>query len=117
MLERELPHRISNTELDIMQAVWANDGQMNYSQIWSVVGHNAKQTTQTLITRLLNKGVLKQEKREVYYYSPLVSKDDYRKAKTKELIERAYSGCAKSLVAALLEQNLLTRDDIGQLVK
>jgi len=107
--------KISNAELGIMQVIWEEGKEMTYSQISRAMVHNRKQVTQTLITRLVNKGILKQEKRDVYYYTPVVSKEEYRYAKAKDLINRAYSGSTKDLVATLLRQKDFSPDDFEEL--
>jgi BlaI family penicillinase repressor len=64
---------------------------------------------------LVGKGILKQEKRDVYYYTASVTKQEYNYAKTKELINRSYSGSAKDLVATLLKQRDFTPEDFDEL--
>ena len=69
----------------------------------------------TLIGRLTAKGVIRQEKRGVFYYSPLISEEEYNVSATDSLIRRLYQGQAKNLVAALVRSDELTRDDIEEL--
>ncbi len=111
----DLSQKISNAELEIMQVVWEKGEPINYSEIRQAVGHNAKQTVQTLITRLVGKGILNQEKRDVYYYTPSISKEQYTYAKTKELMSRVYLGSAKDLVTALYKENAFSPKDIEEL--
>lgn len=108
-------NKISNAELKIMQVIWETGEEMTYSQIWDAVEHNSKSTTQTLITRLVKKGILKQDKREVYYYTPTVTKHEYGYAKTNDLMNRVYAGSAKDLVAALFKENALSSEDFEEL--
>jgi BlaI family penicillinase repressor len=110
-----LSNKISNAELEIMQVIWAAGKEMTYSQIWDAVEHNSKSTTQTLITRLVNKGILKQDKRDVYYYMPTITKHEYSYAKTNDLMNRVYSGSAKDLVSALFQENALSEEDFEEL--
>lgn len=113
----DLSKKISNAELEIMQAIWEAGQPLSYTQIRRAVGHNAKQTIQTLITRLVGKGILAQEKRDVYYYSPTVSKQDYAYAKTQDLMNKVYMGSAKNLVAALFQANAFSPEDVEELKK
>jgi len=113
----DVSKKISNAEQEIMQAIWDSGSAMTFSQIWKSLNYNTKQAMQTLIDRLVKKGALKQEKREVYYYTPLISGEDFARAKTNELIRRSYAGSAKSLVAALFEDNAFTPEDIEELKK
>ena len=72
-------------------------------------------TVLTLIRRLLDKGVITQEKQEVYYYSPLVERSAYVKEETKSFLNKFFKGNAKNLAAALIEDEDLSRDDIEEL--
>ena len=72
-------------------------------------------TTKTLLRRLCRKGAVEQEKREVYYYRPLVSRENFGRYKTQRLIDKLYAGSAKAMVAALVERQALKREDVGEL--
>ena len=61
------------------------------------------------------KGALRQEKRGVYYYSPLISEAEYNGWATNALIDRLYNGSARALVAALVHSEGLTQSDIEEL--
>lgn len=107
--------QISKAELEIMQVIWKERKEMAYAQIFHAAGRKTRQSTQTLINRLVNKGILKQEKREVYYYTPTVTKEEYTYAKTKELINLAYSGSARDLIVALVKQREVSPEDFEEL--
>jgi len=113
----EVSKRISNAELEIMQAIWNNGGETTFSRIWRSMNYNTKQAMQTLIDRLVRKGALRQIRREVYYYFPLISREEYARAKTKELIDKSYAGSAMGLVAALFADNAFTPEEIDELKK
>ncbi len=72
-------------------------------------------TVKTLVSRLVSKGVVQQEKRGVYFYSPLLTEQDYNSWATNDLIRRLYNGSARELVAALVHSEGLTRNDIEEL--
>jgi BlaI family penicillinase repressor len=72
-------------------------------------------TTKTLVQRLCKKDVLKQEKRNVFYYSPLISEEEYNQWATNDLIDKFYRGSAKNLVAALVHSDSLSNQDIQEL--
>ncbi|MCR5341533.1 MAG: BlaI/MecI/CopY family transcriptional regulator, partial [Saccharofermentans sp.] len=69
----------------------------------------------TLISRLVSKGAVNQEKRNVYYYSPVITEKEYSSWATKDLITRIYNGKASDLIASLVSSNGLTKDDIAEL--
>ena len=72
-------------------------------------------TIKTLISRLVSKGVVLQEKRNVFYYSPMISEKEYSSWATKDLIARIYNGSVRDLVAALVHSDGLTQDDLDDL--
>lgn len=72
-------------------------------------------TTKTLLRRLCQKGAVAQEKREVFYYRPLVGRDDLAHSRTRRLIDKFYAGSAKAMVAALVEHDQLCAQDVDEL--
>ena len=65
-----------------------------------------------IMKAIWSKGVLKQEKREVYYYSALVSEADYIKSKTMTLVEKVFDGDAKGLLSAYLSYKEVSTEDL-----
>lgn len=113
-----LASKITDSELEVMKLLWhANDAlpvteireQLQKSKGWEPA------TIKTLISRLVSKGVVRQEKRNVYYYSPVISEKEYSSWATKDLITRIYNGKASDLIASLVSSNGLTKDDIAEL--
>lgn len=54
-------------------------------------------------------------KKDVFYYTPLVSEAEYNEYTTQSLIDRLYSGSAKNLVASLFGSKKLDSSDIEEL--
>ena len=113
-----LASKITDSELEVMKLLWrAKDAlpvteireQLQGSKGWEPA------TIKTLIARLVSKGVVHQEKRNVYYYSPVITEKDYSSWATKDLITRIYNGKASELIASLVNSNGLSRDDIAEL--
>ena len=115
---KDLAPKISDSELEVMRVLWhAGDAlpvteireNLQQSRGWEAT------TVKTLISRLVTKGVLRQEKRGVFYYSPLISEEEYNDWATHDLISRVYHGSARDLVAALVRSDGLTQRDIDEL--
>ena len=113
-----LASKITDSELEVMKLLWrAKDAlpvteireQLQGSKGWEPA------TIKTLIARLVSKGVVHQEKRNVYYYSPVISEKDYSSWATKDLITRIYNGKASELIASLVNSNGLSQADIAEL--
>ena len=110
--------KISDAELEILEALWAAGEALNANEIRARLTQKKdweRTTVLTLIRRLLDKGMIAQEKREVYYYSPLIERNDYVKEETKSFLNKFFKGNARNLAAALIEDENLSREDIEEL--
>ena len=109
----QLAEKISDSELDVMKVLWEAEDALPVTVIREKLqerkGWEAT-TVKTLVSRLLGKGVIAQEKRKVFFYSPLVTEAEYNEWATSNLIHRLYKGSAKNLIAALVRS-----DDLKEL--
>lgn len=71
-----------------------------------------KSTTYTVIRRLSERGVLKNENSIV---TALVSKADVQSAESEEIINRAFSGSLPSFIAAFTRKQSLTDEEINEI--
>ena len=114
----QLAERISDSELDVMKVLWEAEDALPVTVIREKLqerkGWEAT-TVKTLVSRLLGKGVIAQEKRKVFFYSPLVTEAEYNEWATSNLIHRLYKGSAKNLIAALVRSDDLTEADLKEL--
>lgn len=115
---KELAPKISDSELEVMRVLWKAGDALPVTEIRETL-HQSRgweaTTVKTLISRLVTKGVLRQEKRGVFYYSPLISEAEYNDWATHDLISRVYHGSTRDLVAALVRSDGLTQSDIDEL--
>ena len=113
-----LADKISDSELEVMKVLWRAEAALPVTEIREALQRSRgweATTVKTLVSRLVSKGVVLQEKRKVFYYSPLLSEADYNAWATDNLIRRLYNGSARELVAALVHSEGLTRSDIDEL--
>ena len=117
-MSENLASKITDSELEVMKLLWrAKDAlpvtvireQLQESKGWEPA------TIKTLISRLVSKGAVRQEKRNVYYYSPVITEKEYSLWATKDLITRIYNGKARDLIASLVNSEGLSQDDIAEL--
>ena len=110
--------KITDSELEVMKLLWcAKDAlpvtaireQLQESKGWEPA------TIKTLISRLVSKGAVRQEKRNVYYYSPAISEKEYSSWAAKDLVTRIFNGKASDLIASLVDSDGLSREDIAEL--
>lgn len=113
-----IAEKISDSELEIMKTLWEAGDALTITDIRTDLqtrkGWEAT-TIKTLVGRLVNKGAVLQEKRKVFYYSPLVTEEEYSRWATKDLVSKLYGGSAKHLVAALVNSDGLSKEDIDEL--
>ena len=110
--------KITDSELEVMKVLWASGAPLPLSSIRSELQRLMSweaATIKTLLSRLVSKNAVLQEKKEVFYYSPLVSEEEYNAWATTRLLNRLYNGKASKLVAALLNTDGITKDDIDEL--
>ncbi len=113
-----LADKISDSELEVMKVLWQAGDALPVNVIRETLQQTRgweSTTVKTLIGRLLAKGVIEQEKRKVFYYSPLISEAEYNAWATDNLIQKLYHGSAKNLIAALVQSEGLTQADIEEL--
>lgn len=67
------------------------------------------------MARLVKKGELKQEKREVYYYLPTVSREEYGSVEVRRLAEKVYGGGLTKLVASFVEGGEFSESELDEL--
>ena len=110
--------KITDAELEVMGALWSGAGPMTLSQLKDALAQSqgwSGDTTKTLLRRLCGKGAVEQEKREVYYYRPLVSREELGDYKARKLIDKLYAGRARDLVASLVAHDQLCPEDVAEL--
>ncbi len=115
---KDLAPKISDSELEVMRVLWQAGDALPVTEIRETLQQSRgweATTVKTLVSRLVTKGVLRQEKRGVFYYTPLFSEAEYNDWATHDLISRVYHGSARDLVAALVRSDGLTQSDIDEL--
>ena len=112
--------QVSDSELELMKIIWANGGKALYAQISDGLINNGnkwqKNTIITLLSRLLDKGLLKTNKigRRNEYFA-VVSEQDYQATQTQNFLEKLYEGDAKGLVSTLIQRDMLSEQDYEDL--
>lgn len=112
--------QISDSELELMKIVWASGGTALYAQIMEELAKAGrtwqKKTVITLLSRLVDKGLLKTSKiGRRNQYAALVTQADYQTAQARTLLNKLYQGSAKGLVATLIQGELLSPADYEEL--
>ena len=114
----ELASKISASELEVLEVLWQADAPMPIAAIRTALEGSHRwdaSTVKTLLRRLCENQAVSAEKREVFYYQPILTRREYQEWSTRNLIDKAYRGSARDLVASLVERSALSREDLEDL--
>ncbi len=110
--------QISEAEFEVMKIVWKY-APVNTNQITEHLVRTTSwspKTIQTLIKRLVNKGVLSYEKQSrVFVYTPLVDKNEYIGQESSSFLNRFYDGNISKMLSAYIENDKLSENEIDTL--
>jgi BlaI family penicillinase repressor len=110
--------KVSEAEFEILKVLWDSGIPMTDRQIRDSLGDGVdwtNSTIQTLIKRLLAKSALIREKKKFFYYTPAFTKQEFEKARTKDFVNKVFGGNAKGLLSALINNDVLSEDDMADL--
>ena len=109
--------RISDAELDVMEALWAAGQPLTAAEVaervdayrgWTLA------TVKTMLSRLVAKGALQhREDGRRFLYSPAIKREAYVGTESRRFVERLFGGRLSPMVARLAEEDGLDDDDIA----
>ena len=107
--------KLSDTEWTVMNAVWEAAGPVSARDVLDQVEAEtswAYTTVKTLLHRLVEKGVLSEEKRgNTNYYDALVTRDQARGDALHLLVDKAFDGAFGSLLQHMVAKEKLSKRD------
>ena len=109
---------IGDAELEIMKVIWSANEPVTSLDVGEMVEDKGwkKTTIATFLSRLEKKGALSAEKRgKLYYYTPLLSENEYCSSQTKNLIKNLYNGSVKDFAAAFFKEQQLSKEELQEL--
>lgn len=114
--------QISDYELELMKVIWNNGGSALYAEIVGALSDKGmnwtKNTVITLLSRLIEKGLLKTSKiGHRNRYTAIVTANEYQTSQTTSFLNKVYEGNAKGLVSTLIQKDLLSAADYEDLRK
>jgi len=129
-MERERTTKITESEWQIMEQVWAyHEGMEPVNQaeedgitqptLMALLGKKwNKNTVHTFLKRLCEKGFLEVVKdTSPHRYVPLVSREACEKEERRSFLDRVYQGSAGRMVAAFVRDGDLSEEDVKELRK
>lgn len=110
------PIKLFDSELKVMEVIWSQESitAKEVSRILSdTIGWN-KNTTYTIIKKLVDKQIVRREEPD-FLCTALVKKTDIQNAEINSLIERLYHGSKKLFFASFLQDEKLSEAEIEEL--
>ena len=111
-------YELTGAEWAIIQAIWENEPcaapavqeKLEAKKSWTY------STVQTLMDRMVIKGLLKTEKfRNLILYRSVVTKFQAQKSEVKRTVKRAFNGALTPMMQFLLDNNTLSRKQLDEL--
>jgi predicted transcriptional regulator len=113
MIVMETP-KVFESEYRFCEILWENE-PVSSSELVRLCSEKLewkKSTTYTVIRRLAERGVLKNEDSIV---TSLVSKEDIQSAESEEVVERTFSGSLPNFIAAFTRKKNLSKQEIDEI--
>ena len=112
------PSSLSPAQLQIMNIVWRR-GEVGIAEIWQELSRSrpvARNTVQTMVTRLAAKGWLKHRAQgNAFVYTAQQPKQRAVGSLVSRLVDSAFGGSAGALVLTLLENAKLSKGEADQI--
>ena len=109
---------ISAAEMEIMRIIWDLNRKVTTRELCERLPEKRLTTISTLAGRLIDKGVLRSEKKgrsHAHEYEAIMTEAEYQQMQTKEFVDNIYRGSAASLMSALFRDKGLSKDEIARL--
>ena len=109
--------RISDAELEVMEALWSSDDPLTATDVAERIGADrdwSLATVKTMLSRLSAKGaIVYREEGRRYLYSPKIGRDSYVGRESRRFVDQLFGGRLSPLVARLAEEDALDDEDIA----
>lgn len=106
--------KLSDSEMKFMNLIWDN-APINSTQLVKLVEASLgwkKSTTYTVLKRLSQRDILKNENAIVYY---LVQREEVQQIKGDEILGKMYSGSIKLFLASFLNKEKISKEEAKEL--
>ena len=111
--------KLSESERAIMRQIWAMERPVTSAQLVAAFSESRgwkAQTVNTFLTRLCEKGMLVGRRRGAQnLYDTAMEEADYRAQETKAFLKEVHRGSVQSFLAALCNEDGLTKQEIDEL--
>jgi len=108
--------KLFDSELKVMEIIWEKE-PVTAKELSLILGESIgwnKNTTYTIIKKLIDKKVINREEPN-FVCTSMVKKTEIQSAETNSLIDKLYNGSKKKFFAAFLQNEKLTKEEIEEL--
>ncbi len=111
-------YNISEAEMEVMEKLWEQEGGVKQSELLALFEAEGKtwkrQTLNTFLARLEEKGLVKRENRIV---KVVYSREEYNGIQMKTVIDHMYGGRLSNFVAEFVKENEINESDAKELIE
>lgn len=111
--------RLSEAELEVMQALWAADAPVSATEIADAIANDRQwslATVKSLLSRLLAKQAIEPARDgRRFLYVPRIARDAYVGAESRRFISRLFDGRLSPLIAQLAGDEGLDDADVAEI--
>src|ERR1700761_5845125 len=110
--------RISEAEWTVMEVVWRQHPITALEVVQQLTSHKQwqDQTIRTMLRRLIRKKALTYKAEgKVYFYEPVVSREQCVRGESRSFLERVLGGAAQPLLVQLVQETRLSTEEIAEL--
>lgn len=108
---------VSDAEMEVMEKLWQQEGGIKQSELLALFEADGKtwkrQTLNTFLARLEEKGLLKRENRIV---KVVYSREEYNGMQMKTVIDHMYDGKLSNFVASFVRKNSISESETKELI-
>lgn len=110
-------YKISDAEQTVLEMLWKCGGEIKQTELLKQLEDSGKewkrQTLNTLITRLADKGLIVRENRIV---KAVFSEKEFNNLQMGEIIDQIYSGRLSSFISAFTKERGISEEDANEIL-
>ncbi|MFZ0477926.1 MAG: BlaI/MecI/CopY family transcriptional regulator [Terriglobales bacterium] len=115
---RRTEANLTSAQLEIMNLFWEH-GELGVAQVWKLLSERrrlARNTVQTMLTRLVEKGWLQaRSEGTAFCFRASRPRKSTLRGMVSQLLDNAFGGSASGLIMALLEAKRLSPDEVQRI--
>jgi predicted transcriptional regulator len=112
------PPPLSQAQLEILEVIWER-GEATLGEVWKALSRRrtvARNTIQTLLTRLVEKGWLHARMEgKTFHYSAVHPREPTLRGLARRLVDTVFQGSTEGMIMALLDDQEISAEEAGRI--